>query len=198
MFILASSSVYRLKQLHQLGIFPETRSPDIDETPLENESPKFLAERLALKKASKVEQQLKDETFRYIIGSDQVASFDDTILGKPVTKQRAEEQLKICSGKHVNFYTTVCLIDRKNNQNYQYTDTTTVKFRSLSIIEINQYIEAESPLDCAGSFKCEGLGISLFEAIKTEDPSALIGLPLIGLNSLLLESGFNCILTKPQ
>ncbi|MDX1353791.1 MAG: nucleoside triphosphate pyrophosphatase [Thiomicrorhabdus sp.] len=198
MFLLASSSAYRLAQLKQLGIYPDCRAPEINETPYPNEAPQALAERLAAAKAQKVSNEITVNNYRFIIGSDQVAACDSQIMGKPLTDERAHAQLESCSGKQVSFFTAVCLLDLNNDTGLSYCDHTIVNFRDLTEQEIHQYISIESPLNCAGSFKCEGLGISLFKSITTKDPSALIGLPLIGLNSLLLQAGYNSILQHQQ
>ncbi len=124
-----------------------------------------------------------------MIGSDQVAERDGLILDKPGTVERARAQLAACSGRKVHFHTALCLLDTRSGQDRIHVDHTLVCFRSLDATEIARYVEREQPLDCAGSFKCEGLGISLFERIDNEDPSALIGLPLIALARLLREAG---------
>ena len=124
-----------------------------------------------------------------MIGSDQVAELDGRILDKPGAAERAHAQLTASSGHEVHFHTALCLMDTCDGRRYTHVDHTRVRFRTLNAAEITRYIEREQPLDCAGSFKCEGLGISLFEAIDTHDPSALIGLPLIALARLLREAG---------
>ncbi|WP_045860013.1 Maf family protein [Teredinibacter purpureus] len=185
--ILASSSPYRQQQLQQLGMHFTCISPDIDETALINEPPSQLAERLAIAKAKAVSTH---ENIRALfIGSDQTASCNGRLLGKPGNVTSAQEQLSHCQGNVVMFYTALALYDSDSKTTLADTTTTEVKFRSLTRQQINTYIEKEQPLDCAGSFKCEGLGISLFDYIRSDDPSALIGLPLIRLTSFLNQFG---------
>lgn len=178
--ILASSSVYRQRLLLQLGVSFTCISPDIDESSRPNESADALTRRLAITKAARI---LQDNQEALIIGSDQVADLDGTILGKPYDPERAVAQLTQCSGKTVRFYTSVALL----SSGMQQVDvvTTWVRFRALTDEQIRAYIKKEEPLDCAGSFKCEGLGVALFESIQSDDPSALIGLPLISLTRML-------------
>lgn len=178
--ILASSSVYRQRLLLQLGVSFTCISPDIDESSRHNESADALTRRLAITKAARI---LQDNPEALIIGSDQVADLDGTILGKPYDPERAVAQLTQCSGKTVRFYTSVALL----SPGMQQVDvvTTWVRFRTLTDEQIRAYIKKEEPLDCAGSFKCEGLGVALFESIQSDDPSALIGLPLISLTRML-------------
>jgi septum formation protein len=124
-----------------------------------------------------------------VIGSDQVAETDGRVLDKPGSLARAIDQLTACSGRTVRFHTALCLLDLRHDHLATHVDLTCVKFRRLDHDEIIRYVEREQPLDCAGSFKCEGLGISLFERIDSEDPSALIGLPLIALARMLRAAG---------
>jgi len=124
-----------------------------------------------------------------IIGSDQVADLDGSVLDKPGTAARARAQLGASSGREVHFHTALCLLDTRNGRRHTHVDHTCVRFRELTAMEIGRYIEREQPLDCAGSFKCEGLGISLFASIDNADPTALIGLPLIALARMLREAG---------
>lgn len=126
-----------------------------------------------------------------VIGSDQTGELDGQLIGKPHNQNNALEQLKRCSGKIVRFYTGVCLISPSGID--RHVTTTEVHFRDLSERQIRNYIEREHPYDCAGSFKCEGLGIALFSAITSEDPSALIGLPLIALNQMLCRAGIDTL-----
>lgn len=185
--ILASSSPYRQRQLTQLGLSFSCFSPNIDENPLAGESPADLASRLAKTKADSYQAN----NMQFVIGSDQVADLNGLALGKPGNKEKATAQLKACSGRQVVFHTALCV---RHNQSYaESSSKTLVNFRQLSDIEIANYIEREPALDCAGSFKCEGLGITLFESIQSDDPSALIGLPLIQLNKSLIQLGFNCL-----
>lgn len=183
--VLASTSRYRAELLKRLFDVFDQVAPDVDETPLANEAPVELATRLALAKANAVARDLHDAI---VIGSDQVAELDGHVLGKPGTMVHAQAQLAACSGREVRFHTAVCVIDaRRDHHCAQAIDLTRVTFRTLSADEISRYVAREQPLDCAGSFKAEGLGISLFERIESEDPTALIGLPLIALAGLLRE-----------
>lgn len=186
--ILASSSVYRQRLLLQLEVSFTCISPDIDESSFSNESAEALTRRLAITKAARV---LQDNPGALVIGSDQVADLDGTILGKPYNPERAIAQLAQCSGKTVRFYTSVALL----SSGMQQVDvvTTWVRFRALTEEQIRAYIKKEEPLDCAGSFKCEGLGVALFESIQSDDPSALIGLPLISLNRMLHAAGVDVL-----
>lgn len=186
--ILASSSVYRQRLLHQLGLTFTCISPAIDESALPNESADALTRRLAIAKAEHI---LQDNPNALVIGSDQVADLDGTILGKPYEPERAIAQLTQCSGKTVCFFTSVALL----SSGMQQVDvvTTRVRFRTLTEEQIHTYIKKEEPLDCAGSFKCEGLGVALFESIQSDDPSALIGLPLISLNRMLHAAGVDVL-----
>ena len=184
--ILASTSIYRRELLSRLRLPFDTARPEVDESPLPGESPLALAERLAMAKAAVIAQR---EPRAFVIGSDQVAELDGTPLGKPGSRDGAIAQLGAMSGREVRFRTAVC-VQRNDAAPRIAMDTTTVRFRPLSLAEIERYVDAEQPLDCAGSFKSEGLGITLFEAIESNDPTALIGLPLIATARLLRESGF--------
>ena len=184
--ILASTSPYRKELLERLRLPFDTMRPDVDENPSPGESPTTLAERLAVAKAGVIARR---EPAAFVIGSDQVAELDGRPLGKPGTRDGALAQLGAMSGRAVHFRTAVCV--RHGDQAPRLAiDTTTVHFRALSFEEIERYVDAEQPLDCAGSFKSEGFGITLFEAIETNDPTALIGLPLIATARLLREAGF--------
>lgn len=186
--LLGSSSRYRQELLNRLGLAFDTARPDIDESSLPGESPKALVTRLAAEKARILAPRHPNHL---IIGSDQVASIDDTILGKPHTIDRACAQLAQLSGRTVRFYTGLALLNSASGQLRTTLDVTEVVFRQLDENEIAAYVAAEQPLDCAGSFKSEGLGVALFEGIKTEDPAALIGLPLVQLCALLRAEGIN-------
>ena len=188
--ILASSSPYRKQLLERLHIYAQCIAPNIDEQALANESPDALALRLATSKAGAIVTITNPNTI--IIASDQVASVNGEILGKPHTAAQAVLQLQKQSGKSVLFYTALCVRQRDTVLNAVVA--TEVVFRKLSLQEINTYIALEQPLDCAGSFKCEGLGITLFEKITSDDPSALIGLPLIKTAQFLRELGANPLL----
>jgi len=184
--ILASTSRYRAELLRRLGIDFTTVAPHVDETVLADEAPRACAIRLAAAKARAVAQ---DHAGRCVIGSDQVAEFDGAVLGKPGTRERARAQLQRFSGQTVAFHTALCVIDAQAGQQ-SAIDTTTVTFRPLSQDEIERYLDREQVLDCAGSFRSEGLGISLFERVQSDDPSALIGLPLIATARLLRAAGY--------
>ena len=186
--ILASTSHYRRELLARLGLAFDTARPEVDETPLPGESAPALATRLAQAKAQAVAD---DHPRALIIGSDQVAELEGRTLGKPGTPSAAQHQLAACSGRRVRFHTAVCLTDTGTSPaRVQHAlDTTEVAFRSLDAATIVRYVAAEDVLACAGSFKAEGLGISLFERIRSDDPTALIGLPLIALARLLRAAG---------
>ena len=183
--LLASTSRYRRELLERLGLPLETARPDVDESPAPGEAPRALAVRLARAKAAEVAAR---HPGRWVIGSDQVADLNGSPLGKPGDVARAEAQLAAMSGQTVAFHTAICLV--RDQHVLEACDLTQVRFRSLERDEIARYVAAERPLDCAGSFKCEGLGITLFEAIENRDPTALIGLPLIALAGLLREAGY--------
>ena len=184
--ILGSTSRYRKELLNRLRIPFETAAPDVDETPHSNESPKDLALRLALAKARAVALKHPDAV---VIGSDQVADLDGIPLGKPGNHTNAILQLQRMRGKTVIFQTALSVVCIATG--YERTDLAEVKvkFRDLSDAEIETYLRAEEPYDCAGSAKSEGLGISLLDAIDNDDPTALIGLPLIRTCQLLREAG---------
>ena len=184
--VLGSTSRYRAELLRRLLADFVQAAPGTDETPLPDETPAARALRLAIAKAAAVARDYPDAL---VIGSDQVAELDGLILDKPGTAERARAQLAASSGREVHFHTALCLLDARNGRRHTHVDRTRVRFRTLDAAEIARYVEREQPLDCAGSFKCEGLGISLFEAIDNADPSALIGLPLIALARLLREAG---------
>jgi len=184
--ILASTSAYRRELLARLRLPFDVARPEVDESPLAGEPPQALAERLASAKADAIARREPDA---YVIGSDQVAELDGMPLGKPGTRDGALAQLGAMSGRTVHFRTAVC-IRRAGQAPRLALDTTTVHFRPLTFAEIERYVDAEQPLDCAGSFKSEGFGIALFDAIETSDPTALIGLPLIATSRLLREAGF--------
>jgi septum formation protein len=187
--VLASSSRYRRELLSRLLLQFRVEAPDVDETPRENEAPPALAGRLARAKALAVAAR---NPGALVIGSDQVAEVDGRALGKPGTAERARAQLAASSGRAVVFHTAICLADARALpvREFATSDMTRVVFRTLSADEIARYVERENPVDCAGSFKSEGLGIALFERIETTDPTALIGLPLIALADLLRRAGF--------
>ncbi|MBT0586441.1 septum formation inhibitor Maf [Alteromonas sp. SM 2104] len=197
--ILASSSPYRANLLRQLGLTFDTFSPQVDETAKHNEPAHELAGRLAAKKAAAVAAHCAQGL---IIGSDQVAQLvlpDQPAihLGKPGSIEKAIHQLSQCSGQSVTFYTGLSVLDAQTRQQITQCETFTVQFRQLSLAQIERYVEKEQPLDCAGSFKCEGLGIRLFESMQGSDPNSLIGLPLIALTSILLEFGVDPLFRDP-
>ena len=185
--ILASTSTYRRALLERLSLPFATARPEVDESPLPGEPPQLLAERLAIAKAEAVLAWPNDDT--WVIGSDQVAELDGRPLGKPGRHVAAVEQLRSMSGREVRFLTALCIAG-PDGRRLRALDVTTARFRALGDDEIERYVTREQPLDCAGSFKSEGLGIALFEAIDNRDPTALIGLPLIATARLLREAGF--------
>ena len=184
--ILGSSSPHRRLLLARLGVPFEVAVPDIDESALPGEAPEALVDRLARFKAAAVAGR---HPYAVIIGSDQVAVLDGQIYGKPHTQERAVEQLTRASGQTVRFFTAVCVYAPKGRVVDCATVLTEVHFRHLTLAEIEDYLSKESVLACAGSFQSEGLGISLCESIRSEDPTALIGLPLITVRRLLSEAG---------
>ncbi|WP_058835192.1 Maf family protein [Luteimonas abyssi] len=185
LLVLASTSAYRRELLERLGRPFETARPDVDETPRPGETPASLAGRLARAKARAVSLQRPDA---WVIGSDQVADLDGQPLGKPGTHAATVAQLRAMAGRQVHFHTGVALA-HAGDCRAASLDLTRVHFRPLSDQEIARYVDAERPYDCAGGFKSEGLGIALFDAIDTRDPTALIGLPLIATAKLLREAG---------
>ena len=187
--ILASTSRYRQALLERLGLPFATARPDVDETPRADEPPQAVTVRLARAKAEAVLAGAAGAAPVWVIGSDQLAEIDGRPIGKPGTVDNAIAQLAAMSGREVRFLTAVCLAG-DDGRRFEALDITTVRFRTLAPAEIARYIEREQPLDCAGSFKSEGLGIALFDAIENRDPTALIGLPLIATARLLREAGF--------
>lgn len=183
--ILASTSRYRAELLQRLHLPFDTQRPDVDETPQPGEMPAKLAMRLAQAKAAAV---ASTHPRAWTIGSDQVAELDGVPLGKPGDRPHAVAQLAAMSGKTVHFHTAACVM--QGHAVHTAMDLTRVRFRTLSTDEIERYVDAEQPFDCAGSFKSESLGICLFDAIESSDPTALIGLPLIATAKLLREAGF--------
>ncbi len=183
--ILASTSRYRAELLRRLDVPFEIVPTGLEETPLPEETPANLAQRLARAKAQAVAAR---KPGRWVLGSDQVPSFEGRVLDKPGDRETAAAQLLACSGKSVVFYTAVALAS--GEWFFDHLDTTIARFRALTPAEVGRYLDAEPAYDCAGSFKAEGLGISLFEAIEARDPTALIGLPLIAVRRLLSEAGY--------
>ena len=186
--ILGSTSVYRAELLRRLGVDFEQRAPGVTETASPGEAPADLALRLAIAKADAAAAGQADVLS---IGSDQVAELEGEALGKPGTVERAVAQLVACAGRQVQFHTALCLFETCNGRRHTHVDSTRVYFRPLQPDEIARYIQHDQPLDCAGSFKCEGLGISLFERVESDDPTALVGLPLIALARLLRDVGLS-------
>jgi len=183
--ILASTSVYRRELLERLRIPFEIISPKVDEAPFPSEDTLNLALRLAKAKAAIV---AKDHPDAWVIGSDQVADLCGVALGKPGNFERAMAQLQLMRGATVTFHTALCLMHGETETTLSIP--TEVTFRKLSDEILEAYLHAEEPYDCAGSAKSEGLGISLLETIESDDPTALIGLPLIALSGLLRDAGF--------
>lgn len=188
--VLASSSKYRRQLLEKLGIDFLSCSSDIDESPQTGESPEALVNRLSIAKAEEVG---KTHPNHLIIGSDQVAVLDQDILGKPGGRDAAMQQLAKQSGRAVQFYTGICVLNSATGQRLSDLDVCSVHFKTLEPSQIQTYIDRDQPFDCAGSFKSEGLGIALFNKIVGEDPNALVGLPLIKLVALLQKFGVNIL-----
>ena len=188
--ILASTSRYRKSLLERLQIPFRCQAPGTDESPLAGEAPEAMARRLALSKAWAVAQ---DNPESLVIGSDQVASLEGRPVGKPGNHARAREQLHHSSGKSIIFYTGLALIRASDGFEHSSCVAFTVHFRELSEAQIEAYLAKEQPFDCAGSFKCEGLGIALFASTEGEDITALEGLPLIALTSALSAAGLEVL-----
>lgn len=194
--VLGSGSIYRQELLSRLGHPFDTQSPNVDESPLLGESPFDLACRLARSKAHAVASALEGDVV--VIGSDQVADLGGQALGKPGNHAKAVEQLLALSGQVARFHTAVCVMRPSRSQVLQTVDTVTVTFRHLTHETIEAYLQREQPYDCAGSAKCEGLGITLVERIQSEDPTSLIGLPLIATTRLLREAGWDPLACTPS
>ena len=188
--VLGSSSPFRATLLGKLNLPFITVSPDIDESPQQKETPTALVERLAQQKAMAI---AADHSHALIIGSDQVAVINGNILGKPGTHDKALEQLKLASGKTVRFVTGLALYDARRDKMQSLVEPFDVTFRTLTDNEIEAYLLAEQPYQCAGSFKSEGLGICLFDQLSGDDPNSLVGLPLIQLTRLLNNAGVNVL-----
>lgn len=180
--VLASSSLYRQALLRKLTPHFITASPAIDETPLPQEAPEALAMRLSIAKANALKTL---HAQHLIIGSDQVAALHQQFLSKPGNRHQAIQQLQAASGQCVEFFTGLCVLDTGTGQHLTDLDITRVHFKTLTLAQIERYIDRDQPFDCAGSFKAESLGIALFEKIDGSDPNALIGLPLMKLIRLL-------------
>jgi septum formation protein len=188
--ILASSSPYRRELLERLRIPFDVVVPSIDETPFAGESPEATALRLAESKARVVATQLDAGETVLVIGSDQVATYDGHQIGKPGTHDKALTQLQRMRGREVLFHSALCLFDSRSASAQTVDVVTKVRFRNLPDASLDAYLRAETPYDCAGSAKAEGLGITLLDAIESDDPTALIGLPLIALTRMLLAAGY--------
>ncbi len=185
--VLASSSSYRRGLLDRFLNDYESVSPNLDESAWPDLPPEQLAPLLARKKAEVVSSKYRNAL---LIGADQLAVLDQLVLGKPGNHQRAVEQLLAASGKTVRFLTAVCLLDPVTRRRYEHVDTTTVRFRNFDRRLAENYLRHDQPYDCAGSFKLEGAGFVLFECVNTNDPTALIGLPMIWLSGRLQELGY--------
>ncbi len=182
--VLASSSSYRRGLLDRFLDEYEAISPRVDERNEQGLGPQELASHLARKKAEMVSINARDAL---IIGADQLAVLDDRVLGKPGNHQKAVEQLLAASGKSVSFLTAVCILDPIGRTRYEHVDKTTVRFRQFDRRLADSYLHHDKPYDCAGSFKIEGAGFVLFESVTTDDPTALIGLPMIWVSDILLR-----------
>lgn len=185
--ILASSSPYRRSLLERLGVSFEVASPGVDEAPLGGEAPRTRAARLSAAKARAVAERNRGAI---VIGSDQVAALGSRVLDKPGDETTCRAQLAALSGHAAHFFTGCAVVGIDAQLSLEHLDITTVQFRSLSDDEIRRYVERERPYDCAGGFKAEALGITLFERIENLDPTALIGLPLVWLAGALRRAGY--------
>lgn len=186
--ILASTSRYRAELLARLGVTFEQVAPDCDETPLPDESPAELVARLSVAKAASVAAHYPDAV---IIGSDQVADLNGSVLGKPHTANKAQQQLVRMSDQTVVFRTGYCVMSTAANKQLSGISNTEAHFRSLTVDEIQRYIEHDNPLDCAGAFRSEALGISLLQSMQSDDPVSIIGLPLIRVADALRQFGLS-------
>lgn len=186
--ILASTSPWRRALLEKLAIPFECAAPEVDETPMSGEAPRHLVSRLAQAKAQSLAHRFPDHL---IIGSDQICVLDGEITGKPLTEEKAHQQLTKASGNIVTFYTGLALYNSATGHLQTEVEPFDVHFRHLSETEIEDYVRKERPLHCAGSFKSEGLGIALFERLEGRDPNTLIGLPLIALCQMLRREEMN-------
>ena len=187
--ILGSSSPYRRELLSRLRIPFEVATPDIDETPMADERPAATALRLSRLKAEAIAAR---HAGALVIGSDQVCTLDDQQIGKPGTHAKALAQLQLMRGRTVTFHSALCLLDGRTGEAQVADIQTRATFRDLSDAELDAYLRLETPYDCAGSAKVEGLGIMLLERVESDDPTALIGLPLIALTGMLRHVGYPC------
>jgi septum formation protein len=188
--VLASSSSSRVALLERLGLPFEIRAPNVNETPLPAEQPEQLVSRLAEAKARAVGIGFSKAL---VIDADQVALLGQDILGKPGTYERAVQQLRAASGRKVNFYTGLCVLNTATGQTQTRIEIFQVQFRHLTEAQIEHYLQREQPYQCAGSFRSEGLGIALFKHLRGDDPTTLIGLPLIRLTELLAQEGYSVL-----
>ena len=188
--VLGSTSVYRAQLLTRLGLDFESVRPDADETPLEGELPAATALRLSIAKALSLRR-----TFPHtlVIGADQVADQNGVAIGKPGTRERARAQLSQMRGQTLVFQSGIALLNTDTGRMQSRVVPTTVHFREYSTQEIDNYLDRESALDCAGSAKSEGLGIALIASMQSDDPTALVGLPLIALTDMLLAEGVSVL-----
>jgi septum formation protein len=192
--ILASTSRYRHELLGRLRLPFVVESPGVDETPGPAEKPAALAQRLAMAKARAVAARNRDAV---VIGADQVAELGGASIGKPGTHERATQQLRSMSGRSVVFHTALAVVRAEINFEAAVLVPVTVRFRHLSDAEIEHYLRAEQPYDCAGSAKVETLGIALLESLSSDDPTALVGLPLIHICALLKRAGIDPLAPAP-
>ena len=192
--ILASTSRYRRELLERLRIPFQALSPGTDETPLPGEAPAALAERLALEKAQALAARFPDAV---VVGADQVADVDGVAMGKPGNHERAVDQLRTMSGRTIVFQTALAVVRAATGFAEVRRAAVSVRFRTLADAEIEFYLRTEQPYDCAGSAKCETLGIALLDAIESDDPTALIGLPLIRTAALLRAAGLDPLRARP-
>ena len=184
--ILASSSTYRKELLQRLLLDFKVVSPNVDEKKIKSENAYESAERLAEEKGKKISNQFKDAV---VIGCDQTAEYNDIQIEKPLNFESSFSQLKELSGKKVNFFSAIFVTHFNKNISYKKVISFDVKYKTLSSLEIKNYLRQEEPFNCVGSIKSEGLGISLLEEINSNDPTAIIGLPLISLVKILKEFG---------
>lgn len=195
MLILGSTSRYRRELLERLRLPFEVQAPHVDETPHAGEAPPTLAMRLALAKARAISA---DHPNAVVIGSDQIADLDGEPIGKPGTHERAVAQLQRMRGRSVVFHTAVAVVCEASGFTGSALAPVTVRFRELSDAEIEHYLRTEQPYDCAGSAKCETLGIALLDAIESDDPTALVGLPLIRTCALLRQAGIDPLMVAER
>lgn len=188
--ILASSSIYRRQLLDKLGIDYQWQAPHINEEPDAGEAPTNLVRRLAREKAMALAPHYSNAL---IIGSDQVAAIEGSILGKPGNHDQAIAQLRMANGRKVTFFTGLCVHNTATQQTQTCCETYQVEFRQLTDRQIEHYLQREKPYDCAGSFKSEGLGISLFNRLEGRDPNTLVGMPLIALIEMLNNAGVDVL-----